>query len=213
MNTKILFPSIAFVCGFLAILGGLYSYQRITAPPAPPADVPSLLWPNPKQIAGFDLTDQNGQPFDAARLRGKWTFWYFGYTNCPDVCPTTMSAMNGIDRQLESTPALREGVEYSFVSVDPARDTLEHLGRYVGFFNPAFIAATGSDEQLAAITREFGILSKLQEPDDDGNYVVDHTAAILLTDPELRLVALFRLPHDVTDISNQFRKIRKFIGK
>ncbi len=212
MPKKILLPMIAFVGGFLAILSGLLAYQAVRAPAAAPADLPGLLWPNPKALTDFELSDQNQQPFNLARIRGRWTLWYFGYTNCPDACPTALSMMNAVDAELETFPDPDGRIQLAFVSVDPARDSLERMARYVEFFNPAIVAATGTDEQLDTLTAQLGVLYVRQEPDAAGNYLVDHSTALLLTDPAGRLVALFRPPHDARAIGAQFRRIVDFVG-
>ena len=200
----------AFLLGFVAIFAGLYVY-RLQATIEPPADVPGLLWPDPIQITEFAITDSQNQPFDMTRVAGKWTIWYFGYTNCPDACPLAMAVMTGIDQSLGESGTPANDIQFVFVSLDPARDSLEHIGKYVGFFNPGFIAATGNEETLASITRQFGVLRTLQAPDDDGNYFVDHTTALLLTDPQARFVGIFQQPHDVADITRQLRLIRLFV--
>ena len=210
MNKQVLGTVGAFLFGFLAIIAGLYVYQHRSAVEAP-ADVPGLLWPNPIQITDFSLTDLNAQPFDLARVRGKWTMWYFGYTNCPDACPLAMTVMTGVDNSLREADADANDVQFAFVSLDPARDTLEHIGNYVRFFSPDFIAATGPEEDLPTIIRQFGVLRNLQTPDEDGNYFVDHTTALLLTDPQARFVGIFQQPHEVADITRQFRLMRSFI--
>ena len=210
MSRQVLATVSAFLFGFLAIFAGLYVY-RLQATVEPPADVPGLLWPNPIQITEFAITDSRNHPFDMSRIEGKWTVWYFGYTNCPDACPLAMTVMTGIDQSLPKTGDLANDIQFAFVSLDPSRDSLEHIGKYVGFFNPDFIAATGSEETLATITRQFGVLRTLQAPDEDGNYFVDHTTALLLTDPQARFVGIFQQPHDVADITRQLRLIRRFV--
>ena len=212
MNKQVFSTLLAFLFGFLAIIGGLYVY-RMQAPMEPPAHVTGLLWPNPKQITEFRLSDQHQQAFDLARVQGKWTLWYFGYTNCPDACPLAMTVMSGIQKSLRTGEDASSDVQYAFISVDPERDSLEHLGKYVGFFNPDIIAATGNDDALGTLTRQFGVLNTRQEPDADGNYLVDHTVALLLTDPEARFIGIFQQPHEVADISEQIRLIRSFVER
>jgi protein SCO1/2 len=202
---------VAFVCGFAAITGGLFAYQKFSRAAIPPTDLP-ILWPNPKQIHEFALGDQNGEAFDLERAQGKWTFWFFGYTHCPDVCPITLSVMNEVDAKLASVPALRRRTQTVFVSVDPARDSPSRLGQYVEFFNAGFLGVTASEERLAALTRQFGILFLPQTPDATGDYLVDHTAAILLTDPQARFVGLFSTPHSADKIEDQFRRIEAFVA-
>ena len=210
MNKQVLGTLSAFGFGFVAIFAGLYVY-RLQTTVEPPADVPGLLWPNPIQITDFAIIDSTSEVFDLSRIEGKWTLWYFGYTNCPDACPLAMTVMTGVDKALRETGDLAGNVQFAFVSLDPARDTLSHMGKYVGFFSPDFIAATGTEETLPVLIRQFGVLRTLRAPDEDGNYFVDHTTALLLTDPQARFVGIFQQPHEVEEITRQFRLIRLFI--
>ena len=212
MNKQLLNFVMAFVVGFAAISAGLFAYQKVSTPAVPSADLP-MLWPNPKPLQDFLLMDQGRRQFDLASVQDKWTFWFFGYTHCPDVCPITLSVMNQLDQRLTDEPALRAQTQYVFVSVDPARDTPEALGRYVSFINPEFVAATGSDEELANLARQLGILYLLGEADESGNYLVDHTAAIVLTGPSAEFVALFSAPHSASDMDQKFRRIEAFISE
>ncbi|MFQ5759606.1 MAG: SCO family protein [Acidiferrobacterales bacterium] len=176
-----------------------------------PPEIPGLLWPDPRVLSAFTLEDQHAQRFDLDRLKGKWTFLFFGYTNCPDVCPTTLSVLASVEKQLKQTPEALKNSQFVFVSVDPKRDTPEHLGKYVGYFNKDFVGVTGPPEKLGALTTQLGIFYLLGEPDAAGNYLVDHTAAILLTDPKARLIGVFGAPHDPQTIVARFRRIRELI--
>lgn len=202
--------AIVFVAASIAGLAGGLLYQHFFASAQRP-EIPSLLWPNPKTVGEFELTDQYKRPFGLGRLQGKWTFLFFGYSHCPDVCPLALTVLNNVERELKTTPESAKDVQVAFVSVDPARDTPEYLHEYVAYFNPEFIGLTGSEESLEAFTRQLGVLYRLGEPDSNGFYLVDHTAAILLVDPEGRLVGLFQIPHEVPVISEQFRQIRGFV--
>ena len=210
MKAKALQVVLAFVCGFAAIYGGMFVYQKYSRPQAPPADLP-VLWPNPKTLGEFALHDQNQQPFDLKRVQDKWTFWFFGYTNCPDVCPITLSVMNQVDDQIQVQSDDPVHRQFVFVSVDPARDDPEHLGEYVEFFDDAFIGATGNADALEALARQLGILYVPGEEDEAGNYLVDHTAASLLTDPKARLGAVFTAPHKAAELATLFNRISAFV--
>ena len=99
------------------------------------------LLDTPRNIGEFELIDHHGQPFDRARLEGGWTLIFFGFTFCPDICPTTMTFLDGFVGQLEGTEA--EDTRVVMVTVDPARDTVEQLAKYVPYFNPDFTGVTG----------------------------------------------------------------------
>lgn len=203
--------------GLLAAQGVLMRQAAVVQPPA----ISSLLWPNPKQLAAFSLQDQGGQAFDLARLEGRWTLLFFGYTHCPDVCPITLAALRAMIAELKGldpvpgTPAggVPSDVQVALVTVDPARDTPEKLAHYMAFFDPAFLGVSGSDEALEGLTGQLGVVYRRYAPDAAGEYLVDHTAGVLLIDPKMRLVGLFRSPHDPAIMSGEFSAIREFIAK
>lgn len=161
---------------------------------------------NPAQkLQAFTLTDNNNRPFSLGSIRNKWTFLFFGYTSCPDVCPTTLTEMTRLS-DLLSTIKTRNTVQFVFVSVDPQRDSTEQLKGFIRYFNEDFIAATGTIEQLNMLTQQISIKHRrLTEQGDD--YPVEHSADILLLDPDTRLLARFAAPHYAEEISSIFSKI------
>ena len=168
-----------------------------------------MLWPNPRPIGAFSLHDHHGRPFTRERLDGAWTFMFFGYTHCPDICPTTLATLRLVEQDLPArAPVPRQHV---LVSVDPARDTASHLARYVTAFGSGFLGVTGSDGELSRLAREVGAAYVRGEPDDDGSYFVDHTASIMLVDPYGRLVALFGMPHDAAAITARFLELERAV--
>lgn len=171
-------------------------------------DVEGLLWPNPKQLQSFTTIDQNGKVFGLDQLRGKWSFLFFGYTHCPDVCPLTLAVLNEF---LNQTKADKPDLQVVFVTVDPDRDNTQRLKDYVNYFNPEFIGLGGSIEQVKSLTGQLGIAFSYEEKSKDGNYIVDHSASIFLIDPAGRVVAVFTAPHRVDSIRDRYNIIRNFI--
>lgn len=141
----------------------------------------------------FQLDTLTG-PVKLQEQRGKVVVLSFGYTFCPDICPTSLLATAAGLKALG--PAERTRVQAIFVSVDPQRDTLRQLADYVRFFHPQIIGATGTPEQLAELTARYGARYSIQKPDASGNYVVDHTALSYLVAPDGRLAG--SLPHGAT---------------
>ena len=179
------------------------------APAREPSPLPGVLWPDPRPIGAFTLRDHHGRAFTRERLDGAWTFMFFGYTHCPDICPTTLATLRQVEHDLpEHVSAPRQHV---LVSVDPARDTVEHLAGYVSSFGPAFLGVTGSDGELAKLAREVGAAYFRGVPADDGSYFVEHTASIMLVDPRGRLVALFAMPHDAATIADRFLDLERAV--
>lgn len=154
----------------------------------------------------FSLTDQNGRTVTDRDLKGHPFLVFFGFTHCPDVCPTTLATLAAVRTRLRDLPAAeRPGAV--FVSVDPVRDTPEALARYVPHFDPEFVGVTGEPAAIAALTRELGIAVVIGEPGSDGAYTVDHTAALLLVDPDAAWAAVFGTPHAADTIAGDFRAI------
>lgn len=131
----------------------------------------------------FNLTDDSGTPVTAASLHGKTLLLYFGYTHCPDVCPTTLADLAQVLKRLG--PAA-DSVRVLFVSVDPQRDTPQLLGRYTLSFAPQILGLTGTDAQLTALTKRYRAAYRRDAPDADGNYAVYHSSAVFVFDREGR---------------------------
>ncbi len=178
---------------------------------ARPPDVEGLLWPDPKIVQPFSLVDHRGEPFTLEQLKGRWSFLFFGYTNCPDVCPTILSMLDKVAGELGKEPMSNRDVQFVFVSVDPVRDTPEVLARYVGNFNPDFIGVTGTMETLTSLTRQLGIYAQPDAPDTHGDYLVDHGTPVLLIDPAGRLLGVFQSPRGPLDVAERFRQLRRFV--
>ena len=125
------------------------------------------------------------------------------------LCPTTLATLRRVEHDLPAhAPVPRQHV---LVSVDPARDTVERLARYVAAFGPEFLGVTGSEGELSRLARDVGAAYFRGEPDDDGSYFVDHTASIMLVDPHGRLVALFGMPHDGAAIAARFLELEQAV--
>jgi len=202
--------AIALVAGTLVGVGAAaFVSSRFDA--ARPPEVPGFLWPDPKVLQGFALTDHRGEPFGLDRLIGRWSFLFFGYTHCPDVCPTTLSMLAKVAGERGADGVAGGRAQVVFVSVDPARDTPARLGEYVAYFDRDFLGVTGAEDALGSLTRQLGIFVSRDAPDGDGNYLVGHSAAVLLIDPEGRLVGVFQAPHDPAGIADSFRRIRRFL--
>jgi protein SCO1/2 len=184
---------------------GLWLSQRYFATPPAPTLQNAVLYPQSRAIAEFHLTQANGQPLDLASWRGHWNVVYFGYTSCPDVCPTTLAVFKQVWKDLG---VLEEKLRFVFVSVDPQRDTPEQLGKYVAFFNPDFIAATGSDEELTKLTRTLGLMYS-RTTDANGVVQVDHSGSAVIVDPQGRLVGMFRPPFAAAAIAADLRTLSR----
>ena len=130
----------------------------------------------------FELTDENGRTVSAEQYRGRLTLLFFGFANCPDVCPTTLARLASASSKLPER--VQERLRVLFVSVDPARDSPEKLRRYTKAFGPEFIGLTGSKDALDALTRRYRVTYGYGEKDQAGNYQVSHSSAVFAFDRE-----------------------------
>jgi protein SCO1/2 len=160
---------------------------------ATPAAAPPLAG---AKIGGpFALTDQDGKPATDRSFAGKYRIMYFGYTYCPDVCPTTAQTIGVAMRSLDkSDPAVSARVVPVFVTVDPERDTPAVVKEFVRAFHPRFVGLTGSVAAIKTVATEYGASASKEKPTTNGGYLVQHTNAVYLMDPDNKPIAL--LPTD-----------------
>ena len=175
-----------------------------------PQDLQATYLPQGKPISGLSLKDHNQAAFDESRFQGKWSFLFFGFTNCPDICPTTMLVMKSVWNKLPETAKQSPSPQMIFVSVDPQRDTLDKLQKYVTYYHPDFLGVTGELDQIDVLTKQFGVLYGYEDPTQDGNYTVNHSSQILLVDPQGNLRAVFSSPHLTDEIVKGFVSIRGY---
>ncbi len=147
-----------------------------------------LLNIRPVEANQFTLTAHNGSSKSLSDFQGKVVLIFFGFVNCPDVCPTTLIELGKVYKAL--TPREQERVQVLLITVDPERDNLEKLRDYVTFFSPSFIGLTGTPEQLAEVAKRYGVFYQKSEIKSATEYNVDHTATVFALDPkgQLRLI-------------------------
>ena len=156
---------------------------------------------------GFQLPDQNGERRTLDEFKGKVVAVFFGYTQCPDVCPTTLTEWVDIKRQLGADGDRLQGL---FITVDPARDTPEVLKAYMGNFDPSFLALIpGSDDALAQVAKEYKIIYKKVEGKTPGSYTMDHSAGSYLYDPQGRLRLYSRYGNRMEGLVSDIRQLLK----
>jgi protein SCO1/2 len=187
----------------LAGLAGAELWRR--SPPTVTLETGSILSP-PRDLADFSLIDQHGRRFANADLRGHWSMMFFGYTNCPEFCPTTLVTLASMEKRLrEAHAALRPQV--LFMSVDAARDTPAQLALYVPHFDPEFIGLTAADQPaIEAVAARLGV-GVIIMPAADGGYSVDHSSAIYVLDPAGRLAAILTGPFTPAALQSDFEHI------
>lgn len=195
------------VLGIVAVLAAALGAAVAHFSRMPEEPQRALVLESPRALPAFDLVDHHEIPFGPERLSGKWTFVFFGFTHCPDVCPTTLFTLNEVSQRLQDLPEGKRPAVL-MVSVDPNRDTPEKLAGYVPYFNPDFLGVTGDMPQILALTQAMGV-AFTYTPRGDGTegYAVDHTASIFLLDPDGRLAAVFGTPHAAGEIAGDYRTI------
>ena len=165
----------------------------------------AYLLETPRNIGEIDLIDHNGKPFTNARLEGRWTLVFFGYTHCPDVCPTTMTFLNQFMQTLEGTEA--DDTQVLMVSVDPARDTVSVLSEYVPYFNSEFVGVTGEFLDIHRFATSLNTPFR-KAPGQGAEYQVDHSANVVLINPRGDYHGFFRAPLDLGKMKVTYRSAR-----
>lgn len=190
------------VLAAVLLLAGVWFGNRMFSlnPPVSGLRAATLL-PVPRPLAPFHLQDQNEQPLTQASFQGHWSLVTFGYTLCPDVCPTTLATLTAVGRLLDQR-GLKNRVRFVFVTLDPERDSSVRLKEYLAYFGPDFMGGRGPEAALRDLTGQLGIAyAKVEDSGSALGYLLDHSTGLLLIDPQARLRALFSAPHDAPAIA------------
>jgi protein SCO1/2 len=201
----------------LVVLAAVAAWVLLPQAKPPALAVPGLqVMEKAVPLPAFTLEDHFGAAFTNARLKGHWTLMFFGYTHCPDVCPTTLDTVKKALAKIDGS--LRP--EFVFVTADPRRDTPARLNDHVRFFDPSFVGVTGSDEAQQPLREALGVLVEYEDPvsgdpirdltklSADSDYLVQHTASLFFIDPKGRLVAYLLPPQSVEGLSDSLRGLR-----
>jgi protein SCO1/2 len=183
-----------------AALAG-YMVSRLLARAAPPALSAGTALPAPRVLAPFGLTDQSGAAFGNAELAGRPSLMFFGFTHCPDVCPTTLALMAQLHRE-----APLSGIRLVFVTVDPKRDDVAAMKQYVNAFGDGITGLTGTEAALAPLLSDLGVVHAMQPLAGD-DYSVDHSANIYYLDGRGEFAAVFTPPFDYPGMRTDLAKL------
>lgn len=198
--------------GLALVLIGVYVvWRNLKAGPLPAGELPTVTEVrDDKPLPPFSLLGPQGA-FGNAQLQGRWSFVFFGYTQCPDICPTALGLMKDLKARLaQAAVSPAPTFQVVFISVDPRRDTPALLKDYMAAFDPAFIGLAGEDAALAPLIKDLGVFyqrNDQKDGKDNAHYTVDHSAAIYLIDPKGRLAAVFSHPQDAGRMAADFRRI------
>lgn len=169
-------------------------------------EIQGIYLSKPEFVTPFALTKTDGTPFTDQSLLGHWSIVFFGFTYCPDICPTTLALLNLVTQEVaKEHPGIP--LKVIFVSVDPGRDNLAQLDKYTHYFNPNFVGVTGNEAQLKAFAKQLGVVFDkvsvdTRHPDE---YLMEHSTSLALINPKGGIQAIFTSPHQVdqmvTDLS------------
>jgi protein SCO1/2 len=159
----------------------------------------------PRELAAFSLVSHRGEPFGPEALTGHWTLMFFGFTHCPGVCPTTLATLVDVRKRVAELDAA-EAPQIVLVSVDPERDTPATMAAYVARFDPSVIGVTGPGAAIDKFAESIGVAHQ-KVPMSGGDYMVDHSAFILLLDPKGRQAAVFSPPHNAERLAADYLRM------
>ena len=198
-----LFAIVAFVLG-LFLARALVSPREVPVP----ATVNATILPQTRALPALDLIDQDGQPLSPDALKQGWTIVFFGFTQCPDICPTTLTLLAQTRARLADLPVAQQP-QVLLISVDPERDTPAVLKPYVTFFDASFRGATGTPEGVQQAATAFGVpFQKMPLP--DGGYTMDHGAGLFVIAPDGGIAAYSSPPLTVEGLAADFRSVVQY---
>ncbi len=204
MKTNLPIFAAAALAGVIALGGGIFAASHLFAPSTLDSDaIGATYLDGGREVTDFSLVTHDGTPFTEDDFRDGWSLVFFGFTNCPDICPTAMIDLARVQESLNGEDRLRT----LFITVDPDRDTKERLAAYVPAFHESFTGITGDLEQIDRLARDLGIVHIRHNENGETDYMVDHGSAILLINPEGRLQAIFQAPHRPDDMSRDLQAI------
>ncbi len=184
-------PAIVSWLALAALLAAAFAAGFFWLAPAPEPRHATLL-PEPRPLPEFTLVDDRGQPWTREALIGNWDVLFFGFTHCPDICPATLGTLAAALETLEARGKPRPNAV--FVSVDPERDDIARVSEYAGWFHPDMRGVTGALDAIDAFAAAVAVGVVRHPPDEHGDYMVDHTAALVLIDPRGRIAGYISPP-------------------
>ena len=211
-RTPLKFSIMIVTVALAAMLAGVWLaaiYRQHDARAMLLPDQVMTLFLDPKPLTAFALADDRNRVFDLASLKGKWSFLFFGFTHCPDVCPTTLAVLARARDNIARNKVGADNIQFVFVSVDPNRDSASKLRQYVKHFDAGFVGVTGDNAQIGNLAAQLGATYQVAITPGLENYPVVHTTAVFLVDPRARSHAVFTPPHDAEAISRRFKVLRE----
>ena len=194
---------------FITAVVAMFVYTTVQTPQLSDEELRErgvFILPRPRALAEINLDSHTGAAFTNATLEGKWSFIFFGFTHCPDICPTSMSVLGQVARGLKLDRVENaDAFQGILVTVDPERDTLEKLGTYATAFAPDFIGVRGDRASLAEFATQVNV-AFAKVPEGDG-YTMDHTGNFVILNPMGHYHGFLKLPHDAETIRLTFQSL------
>ena len=198
--------TLIWISGFIALILGLFLYSFLAPKQLSEMQYQELGYfgfTKGREIRPFQLTDQNSESVGLSALKGQWSLLFFGFTYCPDICPTTLGVLNQAMKKVEKRPRV------ILVSVDPERDTPELLKQYLVGFNPLFQGYTGEFDQIVGLATNVNVaFGKVPGP-APGTYLVDHSASMVVVSPQGEYVGFIKAPHQAEKIATIVNSLQR----
>ena len=205
-------PIATTVVGCLALVAvvlGMFVYSVTRTHTLSPGELRELgvfILPEARELQAFSLVTAQGEAFEPSDLRGRWSFMFFGFTHCPDICPTTLAVMAEAERQLATELGGSAGFHGVLVSVDPQRDQGAVLADYVAAFSPSFTGVTGGRQDIGEFARDVNV-AFIKVPTPDGGYSVDHSGQIVIINPQGQYHGFIKMPHVAETIVQTYQAL------
>ena len=197
----------------IALAGSGYweLWQSRTAAKEKLMPAPLVAFTERKPLAEFILVDDEKGVFDLKSLESRWSFIFFGFMYCPDICPTTLYDLSQVKEEIVAQGISESDIQFVFISVDPARDKAAQIQRYVQYFDPGFLGATGSIGQLTNLTRQLGAPFRAEPETATNVYEVTHSSAVYLVDPLGQYAGIITPPFVASEVAAQFLQLYRTI--
>ncbi len=199
------FVALLLALGVAVLLGTLWMNERASLP-AETLETTATLWPDPRPLPDFTLQDHEGRDFGPVSMRGHWSWVFFGFTHCNEICPTTLARLALARGQLQSDPGLHGITRTVLVTLDPERDDPAALADYVRRFDATFVGVSGKPGAVDALARWFGVAHETHAGSDQ----IDHSGHIFLVDPEGRLRGVYTGDPGPEALAEDLRLLARF---
>jgi protein SCO1/2 len=199
--------TIAFLLGFIVLV--VYGFSWRISQPVIMSDEDlringAIVFDKPRIFSDFELVDHRGEAFNLARMKDIWTIVFFGFSHCPDICPTTLAILNDTYSKLKDSE--KERLQVVMISLDPQRDTVEKLAEYVPYFNQQFTGVTGNQRAIRLLAAELNVAHN-PVPLDGDDYTIDHSTHLILINPMGHYHGFFKAPHTEITMRSTWRSI------